>query len=378
MDFKLSEDQKMLQTTIRDFATNKLAPVADKLDQAQEFAIDNFKMMAELGLTGMTLPTQYGGSSTSILSLVIAMEEIAKACASTCDILNAHQILCAGPIYHYGTDEQKKRFLPPLAKGEKVGSFAITELEAGSDISNIQTTAVKDGDSYILNGMKIFITNGDVCDTAIIFATIPELGKRGMTAFVVEKGTPGFTKGKKYDKLGMRAGTNAELVFEDCRIPAANRLSEEGQGMRICLATLDYGRIGMAIQAIGLTQAVLDKAIDYSKQRVQFGVPISQNQAIAWMLADIATQLEAARLLTYEAACLADQSAPFTKQAAMAKVSASELAMKAATQGIQIFGGYGYMMDSPMQRYFRDAKLIEIYEGTSEVQRMVISRALLR
>jgi len=378
MDFTLSEEQKMLQTTIRDFATNKLAPIADELDQAQEFAWDNFKMMAELGIVGMMLPTQYGGGGATFVSLAVALEEIAKACASTCDVLNAHQVLCAGPIDHYGTEEQKAKFLPPLAKGEKVGSFAVTEPEAGSDIGSIQTTAVKDGDSYILNGTKIFITNGNVCDIAVVFANIPQLEKRGMTAFIVEKDTPGFSKGKKFDKLGMRAGTAAELIFEDCRIPAANRLGEEGQGMRIALVTIDYGRIGIAAQGIGLTQAVLDKAIDYSKQRVQFGVPISQNQAIAWKLADMATQLEAARLLNYQAAYLVDQGAAFTKHAAMAKVYASELAMRAATQGIQIFGGYGYMMDSPMQRYFRDAKLIEIYEGTSEVQRIVISRALLK
>jgi len=378
MDFSLSEEQKMLQTTIRDFAADKLAPVADELEQAQEFAMDNFKMMAELGIIGMTLPAQYGGGGADNLSLVIATEEIARACASTADIVDAHLCLCAEPINFYGTEEQKQRFLPPLAKGEKIGAFAITEAEAGSDIGNIQTTAVKDGDAYILNGAKTFITNGDVCDIVVVFTNIPQLEKRGMTAFIVEEGTPGFTKGKKFDKLGMRAATNAELIFEDCRLPAANRLGEEGQGMKICLATLDHGRIGIAAQAVGITQAVLDKAADYAKQRIQFGVPIGQNQAIAWMLADIATQLEAARLLTYQAACSADQGLPFTKQAAMAKLSASELAMRAATQGIQIFGGYGYMMDSPMQRYFRDAKLTEIYEGTSEVQRMVISRALLK
>jgi len=378
MDFTLSEEQKMLQTTVRDFATDKLAPVADELDQAQEFPMDSFKMMAELGLVGMALPAQYGGGGASFVSLAVAMEEIARACASTCDILNAHQMLCAQPIALYGSEEQKKRFLSPLATGEKIGSFAVTEPEAGSDIGNIQTTAVRDGDHYILNGAKIFITNGDVCDIVVVFARIPQLEKRGMTAFIVEKDTPGFTKGKKFHKLGMRAGTAAELIFEDCRLPAANRLGEEGQGMKIALVTIDYGRIGIAAQGIGLAQAVLDKTVDYAKERVQFGVPIGQNQAIAWMLADIAVQLEGARLLNYQTAYLADQGAPFGKQAAMAKLSTGELAMRAATQGIQIFGGYGYMMDSPMQRYFRDAKLIEIYEGTSEVQRMVISRALLK
>ena len=378
MNFTLSEEQKMVQKTIRDFATNKLAPVADELEQAQEFAMDNFRMMSELGLIGMTIPTRYGGNDATTLSLVIAVEEIAKACASTASILGTHLCLCTEPIYYYGTEEQRQKFLPPLAKGERIGAFAVTESEAGTDISSIKMTAVRDGDYYILNGSKLFITNGNVCDIVVVFAAIPELGKRGMTAFIVEDGTPGFTKGKKYNKLGMRAATNAELIFEDCRIPAANRLGEEGLGMRLCLSTLDRGRIGIAAQAVGITQAILDRAVDYAKQRVQFGVPISQHQAISWMLTDIATQVEAARLLTYEAACLVDEGVPFTKQAAMAKLYATELSMKAAVQGIQIFGGYGYMMDSPMQRYFRDAKLTTIYEGTSEVQRIVISNQLFR
>jgi len=378
LDFTLSEEHKKLQTMVRDLATNKLAPVADELDRRQEFAMDNLKMMAELGLTGLTIPPKYGGSGGDELSIAIAMEEIARACASTCDILDVQLCLCAAPIYRWGTEEQRQRFVPPLARGKKVGAFAVTESEAGSDINSIQMTAVRDGDYYILNGTKIFITNGDVCDTLVVFATIPELGKRGMTAFIVEMGTPGYSKGKKYDKLGMRAATNADQVLKNCRVPAANRLGEEGQGMRICLDILDHGRIGIGAQAVGITQAVLDRAIDYAKQRIQFGAPIGQNQAISWMLADIATQIEAARLLIYEAAYVANTAAPFTKQAAMAKVYASELCMKATTQGIQIFGGYGYMMDSPMQRYFRDAKLTTIYEGTSEVQRIVISRALLR
>ena len=378
MDFTLSEEQKKLQATIRDLATNKFAPVADELDRKEEFPRDNFKALSELGLTGMGIPSEYGGNGGDKVSLVIALEEIAKACASTCDILNAHLLLCTEPIYIYGNEVQRKKFVPPLAKGEKVGAFAITEAEAGSDISSIKSTAVRDGDSYILNGTKVFITNGDVTDTAVVFAGVPELGTRGMTAFIIENGMPGFTRGKKYKKLGMRAGTNAELIFQDCRVPVENRLGEEGQGMRICLATLDRGRIGIAIQAIGITQAVLEKAIEYSKQRIQFGTPISQNQAISWMLADMAAQLEAVRLLVYKAASLADHGEPFTIYAAMAKLIASELCMQAAVQGIQIYGGYGYMMDSPMQRYFRDAKLTTIYEGTSEVQRMVISRALLR
>ena len=378
MDFTLSEDQKMLQATVRDFASKKLAPVADELDQAEEFPFDNFRAMTELGLTSMLIPGEYGGGGKDCVSTVIAMEEIARACASSCDIIDAHMILCTEPIYIYGTEEQRKKFVPPLVKGERIGAFGITEAEAGSDITSIKSVAVRDGDSYILNGAKVFITAGDVCNTALVFASVPELGKRGMTAFILEDGMPGFTKGKKYKKVGMRAGTNAELIFKDCRVPVENRLGEEGEGMKICLATLDRGRIGIAVQAVGIAQAVLDKSIEYSKQRVQFGAPISQNQGIGWMLADMATQLEAARLLTYKAAFLADLREPFSIYAAMAKLAASELCMQASIQGIQIHGGYGYMMDSPMQRYFRDAKLTTIYEGTSEVQRMVISRALLR
>ncbi len=377
MDLELNKEQKDIQMAARDFATKELGPIADELDQAEEFAWKNFKWMAKLGFNGMVIPTEYGGSGFDELSLAIAVEEIAKACASTADILDAHLVLCASLIYHWGNEEQRKRFLPPLVKGEKVGSFAITEPDAGSDIGNIKTEAVRDGDSYILNGQKTFITNGDVCDIVVVFAGIPELAPRGMTAFVLEKGMAGFTKGEKFKKLGMRAATNAELFFEDCRVPVANRLGQEGKGMKIALSTLDYGRIGIAAQAVGIAQAVLEKCTDYSKKRVQFGAPISKNQAIAWKLADMATEIEAARLLVYKAAYLADKGEPFSKNAAMAKLYASELAMKAATWGIQIFGGYGYMMEYPMQRYFRDAKLTEIYEGTSEVQRMVISRAVI-
>jgi len=378
MEFAFTEEQKILRSTVREFAESRLAPVADKLDQAGEFATENFKAMAGMGLTGMRVPAKYGGNEVDNVSVAIIAEELARACASTCNILIVHAGACTELVYRYGNEEQRRRFIPPLARGEKIGSFAITEAEAGSDATAVQCTAVKDGDSYILNGTKVFITNGTVCDTAVVFARVPEMGKRGITAFVVENGMPGFSKGKKYHKLGMRAATNCDLVFEDCRVPAANRLGEEGQGMKICLATLDYGRIGVAALALGIAQAVLEKSIQYSKQRVQFGAPISQNQAIAWMLADMATGLESARLLTYKAASLADHGEPFTLCAAMAKLAASELCMQASIKGVQIHGGYGYMMDSPMQRYMREAKLVEIYEGTSEIQRMVISRTLLQ
>ncbi len=378
MDFTLSEEHKMLQSTVRDFANEKLAPVADKLDRQQEFAWDNFKMMAEMGLLGLGIPPEYGGSGGDELSVAIAVEEISRACAATADILDAHLCLCAAPIHRFGSEEQKQRFLPALVKGGKVGAMAITESEAGSDVSKVQTTAAKDGDSYILNGTKIFITNGDVCDMVLVFANVKELGERGMTAFIVEAGMPGYSKGKKYDKLGMRAATNADQILEDCRVPVANRLGDEGRGMRIFLELIDHGRIGIAAQALGIARAILERAVEYAKSRKQFGAPIASNQAIGWRLSDMYTELEAARLLTYQAACLADKGQPFRTQAAMAKLYATELAMRASTLGIQVFGGYGYMMDSPMQRYFRDAKLTEIYEGTSEVQRMVISAALFR
>lgn len=377
MDFELTEEQKIIQKTVRDFATKELAPIADELDEKEEFPWEIFKRLRELGLLGMTLSQQYGGSDAGELSLALAIEEIGKACASTADILDSAAIIGTVPIYHYGTEEQKQRFLPALAKGEKISSYAITEPDAGSDIGSIRTKAVRDGDTYILNGQKTFITCGNVCDMAVVFAVVPELAPRGMTAFIVEYGTEGFSKGEQFKKLGMHAATNCEFFFEDCRVPAANRLGEEGKGMRIALATLDRGRIGIAAQAVGIAQAVLEKSVEYSKTRVQFGAPISKNQAISFKLADMATEIEAARFLYYHAAYLADNGKPFSTNAAMAKLYASELAMKAATWGIQIFGGYGYMMEYPMQRYFRDAKLTEIYEGTSEVQRMVISRAVL-
>ncbi len=378
MDFSLSEEHKMLQATVRDFADEKLAPVADELDRKQEFARDNFKMMAEMGLFGLTIPQEYGGSGGDELSIAIAIEELSRGCAATGGILDAHLCLCAAPIYRFGTEEQRQKFLPALVKGEKVGAMAITESEAGSDVGNVQMTATRDGDSYILNGTKIFITNGDVCDTLLVFANVKELGERGMTAFIVEAGMPGYSKGKKYDKLGIRAATNADQVFEDCRVPAANRLGDEGRGMHIFLELIDHGRIGIASQALGIARAAVERAVEYAKSRKQFGAPIGSYQAISWRLADMYTELEAARLLTHRAAWLVDNGQRFRAQAAMAKLYAAELAMRASRLGVQVLGGYGYMMDSPMQRHFRDAKLTEIYEGTSEVQRMVISASLFR
>ncbi|MDD5191259.1 MAG: acyl-CoA dehydrogenase family protein, partial [Dehalococcoidales bacterium] len=327
MDFSLNEKQKMLQTSMRELGAKKFLPIADELDRKQEFPMANFKIMCDLGLMGLCIPAAYGGSDGDKVSTVIVIEELSRACASTGGIVDAHNILGTEPIYLYGNEQQKRKFLPMLIKGEKVAAFAITEPDAGSDISRIKTTAVLDGDHYVLNGAKIFITNGDVAGTVIVFAVIPSLGKRGMTAFIVEDGMNGFAKGKKYDKVGMRASTQSELVFENCRVPVANRLGVEGQGMRICLHTLDRGRIGIAAQALGITRAVLEEASLYASQRVQFGGPIGQNQAIAWKLAEMATDLEAARLLTYQAAFLCDAGLPFTKEASMAKMFATELCM---------------------------------------------------
>jgi len=378
MDFHLTEAEQMLQATAREFAKNEIEPVADAVDKADVFAMDNFKKLAAVGFTGLAIPAEYGGSGGDVVSLSIVMEELARACASTCDIVDAHISLCMRPILLYGTEEQKKKYLPPLCSGEKVGAFAITEAEAGSDIANIKTTAVRDGGDYILNGSKLFITNGPACDTIVVFAGIPQLAPRGMTAFIVEATMPGFSRGPQYQKVGMKGATNAELVFDNVRVPAANRLGDEGKGMKICLGTLDEGRIGIACQAVGIAQSVLDHCIEYAKERKQFGKAIAENQAIQWMLVDMACQVEAARLLMYKAAKMMDEGGNAVKAAAMAKLMATDACMDIAVKGIQIFGGYGYMMDSPMQRYFRDAKLTQIYEGTSEVQRMVIARDLLR
>ncbi len=378
MDFHLSEAEQMLQATARDFAKNEIEPVAAAVDEANVFAMDNFKKLAEVGFTGLAIPPEYDGSGGDVMELALVMVELAKACASTCDIVDAHISLCARPILLYGTEEQKMKYLPPLCRGEKVGAFAVTEAEAGSDIANVKTTAVRDGDFYVLNGSKFFITNGPVCDTIVVFAGIPDLAPRGMTAFIVEADMPGFSRSPQYEKVGMKGASNAELIFDNLRVPAENRLGDEGRGMRICLATLDEGRVGIAAQAVGISQAVLERCAQYAKERKQFGKPIGENQGIQWMLVDMACQVESARLLLYRAAKMMDEGANAVSAAAMAKLVATDTCMDIAVKGIQIFGGYGYMMDSPMQRYFRDAKLTQIYEGTSEVQRMVIARDLLR
>ena len=379
MDFTLTEEQEMFRRMVHDFATKEIEPVAAELDDKEEFPWENFARMGELGLTGVSIDEEYGGSGGGHLHLIIAVEEIARACAATSVILGADISLCCHSIYKFGTEEQRQRFVVPLAKGEKIGCFALTETGAGSDAGSLETSATRHGDGYVLNGTKIFITYGNEADIAVDFATVDKsLRSKGIIAFVVEKGTPGFSVGKKERKLGIRASSTTELIFEDCFVPMDNRLGEEGQGFRLALSIIDSSRAVIGAQAVGIAQAALDASLRYAKQRTQFGQPIADFQAIQWMLVDMATATDAARLLTYRAACLEDAGLPFLKEAAMAKLFASEVAMSTTTKAVQIHGGYGYIKDYPVERYFRDAKITEIYEGTSEVQRLTIARSLLR
>jgi len=379
MEFQLTEEQDMLRNMVRDFAINEVEPGAAERDEEERFDRGIFNAMAELGLTGIPFPEEYGGVGAEYISYAIAVEELSRVCASTGVTLSAHVSLCSWPIYNYGTKEQKEKYLAPLAAGEKIGAFGLTEPLAGSDASATKTTAVLDGDQWILNGTKIFITNGGEADTYVITAmTDKSQGNRGISVFIVEKGLPGFSFGKKEAKMGIRSSTTMELVFENCRIPKENLLGKLGQGFKIALSTLNGGRIGIGAQAVGIAQGALDAAIKYSKERVQFNQPIANFQAIQFMLADMATKIEAARLLVYRAAYLESNGLPFSKEAAMAKLFASETAMEVTTKAVQIFGGYGYSREYPVERMMRDAKITEIYEGTSEVQRIVISSQLLK
>jgi len=375
----LTEEQKMLRAMVRDFATKELEPIAAQIDEEATFPAESIKKMASLGLMGIPFPEEYGGSGGGALGFAIAEEEISRVCASTGTIYFVTAGLSGQPLYHFGNEEQRRRFVPPVARGEKITCFALTEASAGSDPSGMETTATRHNNGYILNGTKLFITNGAEADIIVAFATIDKsLGYRGVTAFIVEKDTPGFSVGKLEHKLGIRASSTAELVFQDCFVPEENRLGEEGKGFRLALEAIDASRISIAAQATGIAQGAIDKCLVYAKERQQFGQPIVNFQAIQWMLADMATQVEAARLLTYRAAYLEDQGLPFVKEAAMAKLFAAEASMFITNKAIQIYGGYGYVKDYPLERYFRDAKITEIYEGTSEMQRMTIARSLIR
>lgn len=378
MIFKLNDEQELLKQTVRDFAETEIAPKAAEMDEKEEYDMSLWKKMAEMGLTGIQFPEEYEGADMDNVSYAIAVEELSRVCASSGVLIAVHASLCSWPIYAFGTEGQNEKYLNPLCLGEKMGAICLTEPTTGSDAASVKTTAVKDGGEYVLNGTKIFISNAMYADTYVVFAaTDRNKGHRGISAFIIEKGTPGFTFGKKEHKMGIRASSTCELVFEDCRIPAENLLGEEGKGFKILMKTMDGGRIAVAAQALGIAQGAFDQAIEYSKLREQFGKPISANQGLQWMLADMATQIEAARLLVYQAAYLQDDKQPYSKQASMAKLFASETAMMVTTKALQVFGGYGYTREYPMERMMRDAKITEIYAGTSEVQRMVIASNLL-
>jgi len=379
MHFDLNEDQRMMREAAREFAEKEIKPVAAKLDEEAEFPAEIVRKLGELGFMGVMVPEEYEGAGMDAVSYAISVEEISRADASTGVIMSVNNSLVCQPLLDFASEEIKKKYLTRLASGSALGAFSLTEPEAGSDVGNLQCTAVLDGDNYIINGTKIFVTNGGAADIVLLFAsTNREAGSRGLSAFVIEKGFEGFSVGKKEDKMGIRASVTSELVFEDCRVPKENLVGEEGMGFKISMIALDGGRIGIAAQAVGIAQACLDESVRYSKERKQFGKSISSFQAIQWMLADMATRIEASRLLTYQAAFVKDSGARFSKDAAMAKLFASETAVDAAVDAVQIHGGYGYMKEYAVERLFRDSKITEIYEGTSEIQRLVIATHLLK
>jgi butyryl-CoA dehydrogenase len=381
MDFALTDEQRMIQELARDFAAEVLAPAAPIIDQTKEYPLENCRRMGELGLMGIEVPEEYGGTGADTMSYVVALEEVSKACAATGTIMSVNNsLVCHGLVIH-GTPEQRERYLRPAASFQRIGSFGLSEPGAGSDAASQRTKAVRDGDYYVLNGAKNFISSGGVADFHIVFCvTDPDATPKhhGISCLLVDADTPGFSPGKPEEKLGIRAANTAALTFEDCRVPVSSRLGAEGQGFRIAMEVLDAGRIGIAAQALGIGQAALDASSQYALERVQFGKPIARHQAIRFMIADMATRLEAARLLTFRAALKKQRKERYTLEAAMAKLYASETAMWTAHKAVQIHGGYGYITEYNVERYFRDAKITEIYEGTSEVQRIVIARRLLR
>ena len=379
MNFGLTREQELVRQMVKEFAVNEVKPIAAEIDETERFPMENVKKMGELGMMGIPFPKELGGSGGDVLSYIIAVEELSKVCGTTGVIVSAHTSLCASLLYENGTPAQKEKYLVPLAKGEKIGAFGLTEPGAGTDAAGQQTTAILEGDNYILNGSKIFITNGGVADTFIVFAmTDKSQGTRGISAFIVEKNFPGFSIGKKEDKLGIRASSTTELIFEDCVIPKENLVGKEGKGFGIAMKTLDGGRIGIAAQALGIAEGALEEAIKYMKERKQFGRPISAFQGLQWMVAEMSTKIEAARFLVYKAAWLKENKQPYSVDAARAKLYAAEVAMDVTTKAVQLFGGYGYTKEYPIERMMRDAKITEIYEGTSEVQKMVISGSLLK
>jgi acyl-CoA dehydrogenase len=379
MNLELSEEQKLLQKTVREFAESEVKPLAKELDETGRFPRETFQKAAELGLTGIPFPEEEGGAGFDHIAYSIVIEEISRCCASTGVILSVQNSLYCDPIHRFGTEDQKKKFLVPFARGEKIGCYALTEPQAGSNAAALQTKAVKKGETYVINGTKAWITNGGAADAAIVYVnTDPAQGEKEITAIVVEKGTPGFKVGKEEKKLGINATACCELVFTDCEVPAANRIGNEGEGYKVALSTLDGGRIGIGAQATGIAQGAFEAALAWSQQRMAFGHPISQFQAIQFMLADMSTEIDAARLLVRKAAWKQDSGARFSMDAAIAKLFASEMATRVTHKAIQIHGGYGYSREYPVERAYRDARITEIYEGTSEIQRLVISSWVLK
>ncbi|KXZ39323.1 butyryl-CoA dehydrogenase [Alkalithermobacter thermoalcaliphilus JW-YL-7 = DSM 7308] len=379
MDFCFSKEHLMLKNMYEEFAKNEVKPYASEVDEKEMFPVETVKKLSKYGFLGIPFPKEYDGQGGDNLAYVMAVEELSKVCATTGVIVSAHTSLCANPIYEFGTQEQKQKYLVPLVKGEKIGAFGLTEPNAGTDASAQQTTAVLEGDHYVLNGSKIFITNAGYAQIYIVMAmTDKGKGTKGISAFIVEADTPGFTIGKKELKLGIRGSSTCELIFENCKIPKENLLGKEGQGFKIAMKTLDGGRIGIAAQALGIAQGAIDETIKYVKERRQFGRRIADFQNTQFQLADMQTKVDAARLLVYKAAINKDKKLPYSKEAAMAKLFASEVAMEITTKAVQLHGGYGYTREYPVERMMRDAKITEIYEGTSEVQKMVIASHILK
>ncbi len=379
MDFNLSEEQKMIRKTVKDFAEKEIAPRSMEMDRTGEMPPDIISKISQMGLLGLPIPEEYGGSGGSFFSYVIAVEELSRACASTGVTVETHVSLGMEPIYYWGTEEQKKKYLPRLASGEMIGSFGLTEANAGSDAGGIETTAVLDGDHYVLNGSKIFISNSGLADLCIVFAMTDKSKKtKGISAFIVETNTPGFSVGKQEDKMGIRASKTAPLYFEDCRVPKENLLGEKDKGFKIALHSLDGGRVAIAAQALGIAQHAYDMSLEYSKVREQFGRAISNFQAVQFILAEMYVEIKAARLLTYEAALQKDNGEGITESAAIAKYYASDVAMRQATKAVQVFGGYGFIKETGVEQLMRDAKITEIYEGTNEIQKIVIAGQLLK
>ncbi|MGZ6226128.1 MAG: acyl-CoA dehydrogenase [Syntrophales bacterium] len=379
MNFTVTPENEGIRKMVREYAEKKLAPTIVERDEKELFDRSIFDEMGKLGLMGLPYPEKYGGGGMDFIAYAIAIEEISRVDASTSIGMSVHTSLCSWPIYKYGTEEQKQKYLVPLAQGIKLGAFGLTEPNAGTDVGNASTVAVKEGDSYLITGTKVFNTNGGEAEVEVVFTkTNKEAGLKGMSAFILEKGSPGLSFGKKETKMGIRAAVQREVIMVNAKTPASNILGKEGDGFRIAMTTLDGGRIGIAAQAVGIAQGALDHAIKYAKQRVQFGKPIATQQGISFMLANMATKIEAARLMTYRAAFNKSNDLPYSKEAAMAKLFASDVAMSVTTDAVQVFGGYGYSREYPVERLMRDAKITQIYEGTSEAMRMVIAGSILR